>query len=159
MKKNYYKPLGLIVIILIISGSFLLAQESTATVPDKIGDYLGIRLLKIFQTFGHPTDVFCSSDQTNETVLDYGKFGFQIGKKTVTIVYCWGSYDKAENGVNIGDLKKDVETKIGKPNKEKNSTLDGSLIWIWNYKETERYFVVFFDEDAKVKKMQWELMD
>ena len=158
--KKFNLIIAVIISIYIIFPSLVLdAQENTSATPDKIGDYLGGRMFKIFQTFGHPTDVFCSSDANNETILDYGKFAFQIGKKTVTIVYCWGTYDKAENGIKIGDLKKDVEAKLGKPDKEKNSTLDSSLIWIWNYKETERYFVIFYDEDAKVKKMQWELMD
>ena len=122
-----------------------------------LGEYLGARLYKIFQTFGSPEDIICSSDDRGEPIMDFGKFAFQIGSKTATIVYFWENYPGSVLGFKVGDSKFDLEKKYGKPNVEKDGK-DGSLIWIYTFKDIDRYFVVFFDDNAKIKKMQLELM-
>lgn len=154
----YHKKLFLTIFSIFLIASLQNVNSQTKDTKN-IDELLGSRLMKVFQSLGNPIDLFCSADGRNETVLEYGKFGFQIGKKIVNIIYYWENYDLPVNGISIGDMKKDAETKLGKPDKEKTSSIDGDLIWIYDQKDKERYFVIFFDENAKVKRIQWELMD
>jgi hypothetical protein len=153
-----------ILLLLIIASSMLISNnEAKAQIEDTklakmdLSEYLGARLYKLFQTFGTPDDIACSNDERGEPILDFGKFAFQIGAKTVNIIYFWENYPGKVMGFKVGDSRADLEKKYGKPNVEKDAK-DGSLIWIYNFKEIDRYFVVFFDDDAKIKKMQLELM-
>lgn len=121
-----------------------------------LNEYLGARLYKVFETFGNPHDLYCSADGKNETIIDYGPFAFQIGHKEVTIVYFWNNFPGTVFGVSIGTSKDDLEKTYGKPSAVKKSKIDGAAIWIYNIVKTDRMFIVFFDKNGKIDRMQIE---
>jgi hypothetical protein len=151
--------LKLIAVILLFGFNAISAQtENTDTNSVDLNDYLGARLYKVFTDIGVPDDVICSAEGRSGVILDYTFFGLQIENKTVSVIYFWNNFPGEVFGNRIGLTKKEIESKYGKPDSEKTSSVDGSLIWIYGLKDTDRYFVIIYDENAKVIRYQIELM-
>ena len=153
--KIFTSRIYLLLIISIFFSSALVAQNNKQKGID-LNEFMGARLYKVFKTFGNPRDLFCSADGNNETIMDYGSFAFQIGNKEVTIVYFWDNFPGKVFGVAMGTSKTDLEKQYGKPDLVKHSKIDGNLIWIYNLPDTDRMFIVFFDKNEKIKRMQIE---
>jgi len=154
IKKTFLVKIFLILFVSAVNLN--LAQDDLKKDPVDLKEFLGVRLYKIFEVFGNPYDLFCSADGKSETILDYGTFAFQVGNKTVNIVYFWENFKGIVFEVSIGTSSEDLFKKYGKPTLEKRSTIDGNVIWVYNLVKTDRMFVVFFDKDNKISRMQIE---
>ncbi|GEM_PF-2852544 len=156
MKKSIV--INLLMLLIAVPLMTINAQDKKEKEID-LNEYLGVRLYKVFETFGNPNDLFCSADGKNETIIDYGSFAFQIGHKTVTIVYFWNNFHGTVFGVSIGSSMDDLEKTYGKPSAVKKSKIDGTAIWIFNIEKTDRMFIVFFDKNGKIDRMQIEWLN
>ena len=152
-KKRIYGYLSVILLILMTANMF--GQESEKSKTD-LNEFLGVRLYKVFKTFGTPRDVFCSADGRGETILDYGAFAFQIGNRTVSIVYFWENFTGKVFGLTIGMTAEQVKKAIGNPNDIKQSKADGTPIWIYNLIDTDRMLVIIFNKSNKIERIQIE---
>ena len=146
------------VMFLFLMTSSLNAQDSNQSRID-LNEFLGARLYKVFQTFGTPRDVFCSADGKGEVILDYGIFGLQIGHKEVTIVYFWGNFPGEAFGIKSSMTATEIEKILGKPDDTKISKSDKTPIYIYNMPDTDRMFIIFFDKNNKIDRMQIEWLD
>lgn len=139
---------------------FLLTVFSSTTQSQQknvdLFDFMGARLYKVFESFGAPRDIFCSSDGRGEAILDYGIFGLQISNKMVDIVYFWETYPDEVMGVKIGNSTDIVIKALGKPTQEKKSTSEGEPIYLYYFTKIDKVLAIFFDTQLKVKRMQIE---
>jgi hypothetical protein len=150
--------LYLLILISFVAVSGLTAQENKEK-PIDLNEFLGARLYKVFKTFDKPRDVFCSGDGKGEVVLDYGTFAFQIGNKTVTIVYFWENFPGVVFGVKTDMSMDKIKEVLGKPNETKVSKIDGGTILIYTIPQTDRMFVVIFNKQGRIIRMQIEWLD
>jgi len=141
-----------ILLLLSIYGSTTFSKEKELD----LFELMGARLYKVFETFGAPRDIFCSSDGRGEAILDYGIFGLQIANKMVDIVYFWETYPDEVMGVKIGNSVDIVVKALGKPSQEKKSTLENEPIYIYYFTKIDKILVIFFDDKLNVKRMQIE---
>ena len=159
MKKINLRFILFVIIVSFISFNPIFSQEKTdENKTIDLNEYIGSRLYKVFNDIGLPNDVVCSADGGSGVILNYDIFGIQIDDKIVSVIYFWDNFPGEVFGNKIGTTKKELEEKYGKPDSEKKSSVDGSDVWIYNLKDTDRYFVLIFDENSKVKRIQIELM-
>ncbi len=140
---------------IIVLSANLMAQTTKQEEID-LNDFMGARLYKVFNTFGTPSDVYCSADGKGEVILDYGIFALQIGNKTVTIVYFWSNFTSTVFGLKMGMPKDDIIKTLGKPGDIKTSAADNNEILIYKLSDTDRMLIIFLDKNNKIYRMQIE---
>jgi hypothetical protein len=142
--------LPIMVLPMIAAGQQVKSGDKILPTDDAVIGLVGKDLAGVFSNFGVPQDVVGVNgpNGTQEAVLDYGTFGFNIQNKKVRICQFWAGWPGTVDGIKLGLPIDDVVKNLGKPlYVEKDA--NGAERQFWELKNIK--LLIYFDVDKDRK--------
>jgi hypothetical protein len=137
-----------------LTSALLIGQEikrgDPALTDRKVFELVGKDFGAVFARFGTPDDLAAISGPsgTQEVVVDYTTFGFNVQNKKVRICQFWLGWPGTVDGIKLGTPIDDLVKQLGKPlYVEKDAS--GAERQFWELKDVK--LLIYFDVDKNRK--------
>ncbi len=126
--------------------------------PDDVVNMFGQSLATIFEKFGAPNDLTVEDPKSKSPGVnfDYGKFGFVVHDKKVTMCFFWGAWKEPVLGVKIGSTADEIVKALGKPNLDITNA-NGTSMMTWNRADGKSKVSITFDKNHTSDGLYLEL--